>query len=180
MKKAVSSLLFASTVLIPAVSFAGADSGFYVGGAIGQANAKAGEGSFTVDDSSTAYKVIAGYNLGLLPLIDLAVEADYRDFGDFSDNSGASKTGVTAINVYGLAGFNMGPIGLFGKVGFSNADSDTIIANEKVNSSDSSATYGIGAKVQLGSVAVRAEYESFDLEDTDKFYMFSVGGTITF
>lgn len=165
---------------MPAVSFAGTDSGFYVGGAVGQASAKAGEGSFKVDDSSTAYKVIAGYNLGLLPLIDLAVEADYRDFGDFSANTGNNSKGVTAINVYGLAGFNMGPIGLFGKVGFSNADSDTIRNNQKFNSSDSNATYGIGAKVQLGSVAVRAEYESFDLEDTDKFYMFSLGGTITF
>ena len=46
MNKAISSLLLTSALMIPTVSFAGADSGFYVGGALGQASVKAEDTGF--------------------------------------------------------------------------------------------------------------------------------------
>jgi opacity protein-like surface antigen len=135
---------------------------------------------FLIDDSSSAYKVMFGYNLGLVPLIDLAVEADYRDFGSFKNSDGTLETDLTAFDIYGLAGFDVGPIGLFAKLGYSNAEGDFKYDNGKFDESDSDVTYGLGAKFQLGSFAIRAEYESFEFEGSDDLYMFSAGAVYTF
>ncbi len=45
---------------MPAVVFAGAESGFYLGLGAGDASVKDGD----FDESDTAYKVFGGYNIG--------------------------------------------------------------------------------------------------------------------
>ncbi|CAN0605037.1 unnamed protein product, partial [Ectocarpus sp. 12 AP-2014] len=70
-------------------ALAGSDSGLYLGASIGEAQLdfdddRPGANDIDVDidfdDEDTAYKVFAGYNLGLIPLVDLAVEGAYVDF----------------------------------------------------------------------------------------------------
>ena len=63
---------------MPAVVFAGAESGFYLG--LGDANTQASgtdpSGSdYNFDESDSGYKVFGGYNFGVVPLVDLAIEA---------------------------------------------------------------------------------------------------------
>ncbi|BCD99390.1 outer membrane beta-barrel protein [Marinagarivorans cellulosilyticus] len=151
-----------------------------MGGSVGQTSVKADDVDTSIDDDSSAYKIILGYNLGLVPLIDLAVEADYRDFGSFKSGDGALEADLTTFDVYGLAGFDVGPIGLFAKLGYSSADGEFKYSDGKFDESDSDVTYGIGAKFQIGSFAVRAEYESFEFEGIDDLYMFSAGAVYTF
>ena len=180
MKKIIIPSLLAATLAAPSLSWAGTDSGFYVGGSIGQASISADEVSLEIDDSSTAYKIMVGYNLGLIPLFDFAIEADYRDFGSFKSRDGSYEADLTAYDLYGLAGFDVGPIGLFAKLGYTSADGDFDLENGNVSRSDSDVSYGLGAKFQFGSLAIRAEYESFEFEDSDDLYMFSAGAVYTF
>ena len=114
-----------------------------------------------------------------MPLIDVAVELSYIDFGSASTSFKNASADVTAVTAAGVLGFNFGPVGLFGKAGVVDWDSDYKISD--INDSDSGADpfYGMGTKLQLGSFAVRAEYEYFDLDRSD-IDLYSIGASYTF
>lgn len=158
---------FASLFMtMPAAVFAGADSGFYIGGGVGESNVEVG----SFDESDTAYKIFGGYNIGFIPLVDLAVEASYVDFGNPSSSS--FDIDITGLNAYGLAGLSFGPFGVFAKAGTIRWDSD--------GDSGTDAAYGIGAKFSIGSLSVRAEYEEYDVGSLSDFSMTSVSAVFTF
>ncbi|ACE86183.1 outer membrane beta-barrel protein [Cellvibrio japonicus] len=181
MKTFLQSSLLMLACAIPATSFAGSDSGFYIGGSVGQSSLEAEfDTNAKLNEDDTAYKIVAGYNFGVLPLLDLGVEVDYRDFGKFKGSEAIGSADIVAVDLFGVAGLNFGPFGVFGKIGYSDADVDAVVENIKASSSESNMAYGIGAKFQLGSLALRAEYEKFDMDDVDDLSMFSVGATITF
>ena len=172
-------------------SYAGTDSGLYIGGSAGSASVDFSENrdptldgfdNISVDDSDTAYKIFVGYNIGIIPLLDLAVEGGYVNFGTQTGLiSGGSlpstsfDTEVDGWNAFGLVGIDLGPFGLFGKAGFLSWDGD--ISN--LDDSGTDPAYGIGAKFQLGSFQLRAEYEVYDLELSDIDY-YSVGAAFVF
>ncbi|RKZ56983.1 MAG: porin family protein [Gammaproteobacteria bacterium] len=155
---------------LPTTAFAGADSGFYIGAGAGDASIS--EGNF--DESDSAYKIIAGYNIGFIPFVDFAVEGSYVDFG----NPGTSTNNVEATgwDAFGLAGLNFGPVGIFAKAGAIKWDLST---NSGFSDSGTDPAYGIGAKFSFLSFAVRAEYEVFQF-DTADVDMVSLSATFTF
>ncbi len=183
------------TALLPAIyllfstsAYAGAESGFYVGGSIGNANISAkgetpGNIDFDFSESDSGYKIFAGYNFGIIPLIDIAVEGSYVDFGKptgtASDGS-SIKYEMTAWDGFGLVGLTFGPFALFGKVGVVAWDSESAIGAITGSDSGTDPAYGIGVKFQIASFAIRAEYERFDLNNFDDVYMASVGAAYTF
>lgn len=180
MKKLLASSIVLAACSFPLTTLAGSDSGVYIGGSIGQSSVEENfGGGVNFDEEDTGYKVILGYNFGIVPLIDLGIEADYRDFGTFERN-GVASVDVVAYDVFGVAGLTFGPFALFGKLGFSDSDIDAVVADLETSDSDSATAYGLGAKFQLGSLALRAEYEVFDLDDVDDLNMLSVGATVTF
>ncbi len=76
--------LIMSALMMGASSWAvaGSDSGFYVGGSLGTASVDYSEndpdiGEVNFDDDDSAYKVFAGYNFGLVPFLNIAVEGAY-------------------------------------------------------------------------------------------------------
>ncbi len=172
-KKVRVSLICLSGLLLatPAAVFAGADSGFYIGAGVGDAGVEANDSDF--DESDSAYKVFGGFNIGFIPLVDFAVEASYVDFGSPSD--GGDKVDVTGINAFGLAGLSFGPFGVFAKAGMIDWDVDV----GSFSDSGTDPAYGIGARFAIGSFAVRAEYEVYDLDIAD-VDMISVSGVYTF
>lgn len=154
----------------PAV--AGSDTGLYIGGGVGDATIS--EGSF--DESDTAYKLFGGLNLGLVPFLDLAAEISVVDFG--SPSNSTTSVDLTGVDGFGLVGFSFGPFGVFGKAGVIRWSSDTKTGKQTISDSGTDAAYGIGARFAIGSFAVRAEYEVFNLDaDVD---MVSVSGVFTF
>ena len=156
---------------MPAVAVAGADSGFFIGAGVGDATIK----DTGFDESDSAYKIFGGYNIGFIPLVDLAVEASYVDFGKPSNST--TSVEVNGLNAYGLAGLSFGPFGVFAKAGAFRWDSDITGAT---NTSDSGTdpAYGLGARFAIGSFSVRAEYEVYDLDaDLERV---SVSGVFTF
>jgi hypothetical protein len=85
---------------------------------------------------------------------------------------------VKGVDAFGLAGVNMGPIMLFGKVGAIRWDGE---ASGVISGDDSGtdAAYGIGLQFQLLSIGIRAEYELFKLDSVD-IGLASAGVSYTF
>jgi hypothetical protein len=160
----------------PTVSLGGADSGIFLG--IGAGDATIKDSDF--DESDSAYKVFAGYNFGVVPLVDLAIEASYVHFGNPS--VGVASAEVTGLNAYGLAGLSFGPLGLFAKAGVINWGADTSDGTVTNSESGTDPAYGVGARLAFGSFSVRAEYEYYDLSsETDiDVGMASISGIWTF
>lgn len=165
-----------------------ADSGLYVGGSIGNTTLQVdfvdpiGGGTLTFDENDFSWKVFGGYTFDL-PVINLGIEAGYRDLGGPSATLAAETFGidVTAWDAYGVAGFDLGPVNVFGKLGFVSWDADLTVAGFDAGSDDGTDTaYGIGASINLGSFALRAEYEMFDVSDVQDLYMLSAGFVYTF
>jgi len=174
-----------SGVLIAApLSFAQAgESGGYLGGSVGSAAVEV-----VVDDSipnppvfdeeDFAWKIFAGYNFGITPVFDLGIEGSYVDMGAPS----ATVQGVsvefdpTGWSVFGVVGFDIGPVGLFGKLGYLYWDADAVIDGVSAGSTDGSdVAYGVGARFNLGSLELRGEYELFDIEDAEDVSMWTLG-----
>ena len=165
--------LASSFLVLPATALAGSESGFYIGVGAGDTSLEA-DGFFDVEDSG--YKVFGGYNIGFIPLVDFAVEASYVDFGEFLV-PGVGVLEVTGISAFGLVGTSFGPIGVFAKAGILSWEVEDTTSGGTGDSTDSA--YGVGARFAIGSFAVRAEYEVFELEDID-LDMVSISAVYTF
>jgi len=151
---------------------AGADSGFYLGGGVGEASVK----DTNFNESDTGFKIFGGYNIGFIPLVDFAVEASYVDFGN--PRTSVRDVEVRGVNAFGLAGLSFGPFGVFAKAGAFRWDMDSTFGSESYNDSGTDPAYGVGARFAIGSFSVRAEYEMYDLDaDLD---MLSISGVYTF
>ncbi|VUD52184.1 hypothetical protein TDB9533_01579 [Thalassocella blandensis] len=182
MKKLTNVIATAVLAMGSIAAHAGSDTGLYIGGSIGQANVELSDADFNFDDSDTGFKVFGGYNFGWIPTLNIAAEVAYVDFGSQEDEVAASvnvNTEFTTLTAQGIVGFDMGPLGLFGKAGLASWDGDLNAFGGSSSESGTDPVYGLGAKIQLGSIAVRAEYEMFDIDESDIDYI-SVGASITF
>ena len=185
-KRSLVAGLLASVLLLAGPAMA--DSGFYLGGSLGQTTLAADfedpieGGSFAFDEDDSSWKAYGGFTFDL-PVVRLGVEGGYRDLGGPSVTYQAQAYGVdvTAWDAFGVAGFDLGPVTLFGKLGFISWDADLTIAGFDVGSDDGTDTaYGLGAAINLGSFQIRAEYEMFDVSDVEDLYMLSAGFVYTF
>lgn len=159
--------------VLPATTFAGTESGFYIGAGAGDSSVV----TTNFDESDSSYKVLGGFNIGFIPLVDLAVEASYVDFG--SASSSTTSIEATSLNAFGLVGLSFGPFGIFAKAGMSDWDVDTKIGSATTSTSGTDPVYGIGARLAFESFSLRAEYEVYDLDVID-VDMISVSGVYTF
>lgn len=174
--------------LLPGLAYAGGESGLFIGGGIGQATLEAdatdpsGGANFDFEGDDSAYKIILGYNFGVVPMLDLAVEGSYVDFGkiDGTSSGRAATTELTGYDAFGLVGANFGPFGLFGKAGMINWDSDAVLDGAPVSDSGTDPAYGVGVRMQLFSITLRGEYELFDLDNTGDLSMYSISALYTF
>lgn len=166
--------------------WAGSDSGLYIGGSVGSAATDVSYsdpsiGDINYDDDDSSYKVFFGYNFGVIPLLNLAIEGSYVDLGAVTGSVSGNtvETSHTAYDAFGLVGLNLGPFELFGKAGMAAWDSEAKVQSTTTDDSGTDPVYGLGAQFQLGSAALRAEFEFFDLENAD-IGLFSVGASYTF
>ena len=178
MKKFMMIILILVFLSIAGAATAGNKTGPFIGGSLGYANTGVSEGQYNFDDDDMGFKIFGGYNFGFIPLLDLAVEGSYVDFGQASSSGIINQeVDVSGWDVFGLAALNLGPIGVFGKVGQIWWNSDSNI--NALDDSGNDMAYGIGVRFQIGSFGIRGEYEYFDLDFGD-VGMFSAGVSWTF
>lgn len=197
MKKAVGAILagtVAGLVVMPLDAVRAAETGFYLGGSIGQGSIElAGDVDLDIpdfDEDDFAWKVFGGYNFGLGP-IDLGVEAGYVDFGNpsqgFTIDSVPVDVGadLTGFNFWGVAALDLGLIDVFGKLGAIAWDGEVVASLTDIGSigADDSGTdvgYGIGARFNLAGLSLRGEWERYDVDNVEQVDMFSVGLSFSF
>jgi len=167
-----------SSFLLSSSAFAGAESGAYIGAGIGNTNIKGPIDENDFDAEATGYKLILGYNFGVVPLIDLAIEGSYVDMGE--ESIGDLAYSQTSFNGFGLLGLSFGPFGLFAKAGLAAWDADTRIGDLGTSESGSDPVYGIGARLQIAKVSGRIEYEYYDQSNFDDVSMASISLLYTF
>ena len=188
MKKLTVLILTVAFLSFSGAAFAGKDSGPYIGAALGYSSVDVAYAAYDgekFDDNDQGFKVFGGYNFGLVPMFDVAVEGSYVDFGDVSGtlpSIGGVGLDLKAYDVFGLACYNIGPVGIFGKVGHVWWKMKSGLPEFDESSSDMA--YGLGLKFQFKSIAVRAEYELFkfgvdDVDDVD-LDCISIGISYTF
>ena len=161
-----------------------ADSGFYVGAAVGGATQDIElSGAPELEEDDTAVKVFGGYKFDM-PVVDLSVEVGYVDFGDAEIDTAAGELvfASTGINLWGVAGFELGPVDLFAKVGVIAWDVDTTTFAGGVGDDGTDLGLGLGAGFDIGKVQLRGEFEVYDTSDASvsMLSMLSLGVAYTF
>jgi len=166
---------------VSGTAWAGGDTGLYLGASLGSAGIDVSSGGGSYDDHATAYKIFGGYNIGIVPLIDVAVEASYVNFGtaEGSVSGNKAETKITGVDGFGLVGVNLGPVSMFGKVGAIRWDGESTVLSQKTDASGTDTAYGLGLQFQLLSIGIRAEYEIFKLDSVDIGFA-SAGVSYTF
>jgi hypothetical protein len=181
-RKRLSAVLLLGLAVL-ATSRAQADGGWYLGASAGEAyleiDVEGGDTVYGFDESDTAWKVFGGY-VWDLPLIDLGVEMGYVDLASpVAQFPGfQAELDPSGLNLWGVAGVDIGPVGLFAKLGAIAWEIDgetTGSINRPFDESGTDLAYGLGAKFMLWSLEFRAEYENYDIKDTKNVEMFSLG-----
>lgn len=169
----------ASACAVSSVAQAGSETGLYIGAGVGSATVEDDVSSVKFKEQDAGYKLFAGLNFGLIPLLNLAVEGGLVNFGNPQGSNVSYE--VSGLDAFGLVGMTFGPISVFGKAGLVSWDSDVTVGS--VSATEDSGTdgaFGLGAQFKLLSLAIRAEYEEFSISDVDTLNLFSASLTYTF
>jgi OOP family OmpA-OmpF porin len=190
---ACAGLALACSVSLPV---AAQEVGFYLGGSLGQAEAKgtcsdlnvlvSGIGAVaSCDQKDSSFKIFGGYRMNR----NFALEASYFDYGDFKANGqtfGVPFTISGDATAWGIAAMGILPVGerfsLFGKAGLLMSDMSVAAAGVggagTEDESESGLHIGVGAMLNLtNNIGIRAEWERNDEADID---MMSIGVQVRF
>jgi len=180
--------VFIMTLVVAVLAGAGtasaAESGLYLGALAGKASFEYKdfeddfEDNFKGDD--TGYKLFLGYRFGSF----VAAEVGYVDLGSAEDTVLGVDVGLetTAWDASVLGILPIGPFDLFAKAGVISWDAEFDAAFDGVSfgslsDSGTDMAYGVGAAMNFGALAVRLEYERFDIADSENVFMFTGGIT---
>ncbi len=175
--KLIASLLGLAVLSLSPAAFA--DSGAFIGANVGTAGVSVDDGfGGNYDEDDFAWKFYGGYAFDL-PVVDFGVEIGYFDLGGPTGDflGGPAQFSVSGYEAFGLIGFNLGPVGIFGKAGIAAWDADGFVEALGGDFSDdgSDPAYGVGLRFTLGSIEIRGEYEVIDIEYAEDVYMGSLG-----
>ncbi len=166
------------------------DEGLYIGGGIGQFNVQiddldeTDEAVETLDDDDNAWKAFVGWRMNPYFALELA----YIDFGRPNDRfEGEGSDGDFTLDISGFAPYligtiPVGPVELFGKVGYYFYDIDfEIDADDPTfpdvdgGASDEDLLYGFGVGMTFFErLNARLEYEKIDsdfVDDADALWL---------
>jgi len=155
----------------------------YVGASAGSTSLDAQDFSLSIDDSDTGYKGFVGVNI----LKFFGLELGYIEFG--TPETSDPMLGTIAVDAKGWEASLLGRIPLwkfeiFGKAGVIAWDADGSFSDPMIPDFSDSGTdlaYGVGAKFKATDhFAIRAEWQTFEVEDVDSLDLTSIGLEFTF
>lgn len=164
-------------VLSPVTAFA--DSGFFVGGAVGSASLDEDFNGLAVDSNSTSFRLVVGWRFN----DHFAFEGGYHSFGDFEeqiDVGGVPTSVLLEADGFTLGGVGSIPIGdrlsVFGRVGAFFWDGDADLNDVTVATPEDTNLYlGAGAGYAFTEqFSVTGDWSRYELEDAAS-NVFSVG-----
>ena len=171
----------AAIITLTAINADAAESGFFMGGSIGTAAVEANVNDGIVlpdpapvfDEDDFGWKFLAGYDFALSDAFSLGVEGGYVDLGSPSADVLTVPVSLdpTGLTLYGTAGVDIGPVGLFAKYGFVDWEVEGSIGGINFDDDGNDPAYGVGVRFNLGSLEIRGEYEIFDISDVEDVTM---------
>jgi hypothetical protein len=166
-----------------------ADNGIYLGAAVGQSTSDVGSVDDLFDGEDSAFKLVGGVR----PLDWLGIEASYRDLGAVEQTQNLADLSdfhfeQQGVDAFGVFFFDIAAFDLFAKAGVIRWDLEgsgsTLSGPIDASDDGTDFAWGFGAQVRLRSLAIRLEYERFELDAFDglleKPEMVSLGLTWTF
>jgi hypothetical protein len=159
--------------LLPAAAFAD-ETGFYVGGDIGNSTEHFNASTFAVNADNTGYKAAVGFR----PLSVLAGEVNYVSFGRAS--AGENFADTDGIGVSALAFLPVPIVDIYGRLGVINWRTDANSPGFSFHRTGSDLSYGAGVGAHWGSLGARAEFERFEITGARTMELATVGLTWTF
>jgi OOP family OmpA-OmpF porin len=166
-------LAFIAASFLAAPAFAQSpDSGFYVGGHLGQAEGRdacndfSGVPGVSCDDKDTAWRILGGYQFNR----NLSIEGAYTDLGELSATGpgGSVSAEASALELVGVGSFPLtNRFSLYGKAGVYRGEVEGRLDTALVTGSDKDEntdfTYGAGVKFDMTqNVALRAEWQRYN------------------
>jgi OOP family OmpA-OmpF porin len=143
-------------------SMTGPDSGWLVGGQVGQSKIKVDcPAGLTCDDTDTAFRIFGGYNFNK----NFGVELGYADLGKVTV-SGFGLSGDIKATAWDIMAVGTLPIhekfDLYGKLGWYFADSKASGSIGGGSESNNDLTYAIGGAYNFNkNLAVRLEWQQY-------------------
>ena len=180
----------AALLTLVAINADAAESGFFMGGSIGTAAVEANVNDGIVlpdpapvfDENDFGWKFLAGYDFALSDAFSLGIEGGYVDLGSPSADVLTIPISLdpTGLSLYGTAGVDIGPVGLFAKYGLVNWEVEGSIGGIGFDDDGNDPAYGLGVRFNLGAVEIRGEYEIFDISDAEDVTLLSAGLVVRF
>jgi len=152
----------------------GADTGFYIGGSLGQSSESFDASTFYVSSDTTAYKVAAGFR----PLPVVAGEVDYVGFGRAYGGINYADTYAVGVSALGFLPIPM--VDVYGRLGLTDWRTNVSSPELSFHRTGADLTYGVGAGMSFGDFGVRVEYERFDVAHANTMDLATVGVVWTF
>ena len=178
-----------AAALIGAAGAAGvaqaAPDGLYAGAAITRAQISdifGPDSDLRIDN--TSWKAFLGFKA---PLIPIGVETEYADFGSQSRNFGFVQ-GEADAKAFGAFAVGWLPVpapylDVFGKLGVARWQLNGTVVSPALFHLDDTGTqfaWGVGVQLHLQNVAVRVEYEGFNISNTNGARVYSLGAAYYF
>lgn len=168
---------------IASVCAAEIDTGFFIGGSLGQTyiknNFSYGDGDrFKFDEDDLGYRLFGGYRLNHF----LACEGGYRSFGETDDNSmiGKVKSETTNFDLFAVGLIPIAFIDLYAKAGVAFWNTDSRIGDINEDDDGQDFIWGAGIAARIRSFSVRLEWEQIEADHLDRLQMLSLGVAYTF
>jgi opacity protein-like surface antigen len=170
-----------SLCLVFLAGAASADEGLAVGASYGYTSIEGSDGGLSLDLSDTGYKLFGSYTFGN----GFGIEGGYVDFGKPDDTLLGQVATIDASgwDLYGVGNLGVSDtVDLFAKAGFISWEADSFINGVQVDVDDGEdLALGAGARWDAtDALGIRAEFEWFDISDTDAVWMASVGFELRF
>ncbi len=169
-KVLVAAMLGGAVMAAPAVSMAQArgDTGWYVGGSVGQSKARHVDcaGFSSCDTKAAAFGILGGYQINR----NFAAELGYHDFGrvTFSAPGVSGNIKASAAELVGLAAYPVASqFSLYGKLGAYRAEAKLSaslagLGSGSLKDRTTDLTFGFGARYDVTREAgVRAEWQRY-------------------
>jgi opacity protein-like surface antigen len=132
-----------------------------------------------VDIRNTDWKVFAGVHPSLSPV---GLELEYLDFGSEDRNFVHAEANAAALDAIGYLPLPLPFLSVYAKAGVSRWEvKASEVASQVITLDDHGTqfTFGAGAQVHFGNVAVRVEYERFNIVNTDGAGIVTLGMQLT-
>jgi hypothetical protein len=134
--------------------------------------------------NNTSWKAFLGFKF---PLAPFGIEADYADLGsqtrDFGFTQGHADAKAFSAFAVGYLPLPAPNVDIFGKLGAARWQLNGDVVHPSLFQLDENGTdlaWGIGAQLHFSNVAIRFEYEGFDIRNTDGARLYTLAAAYYF